>query len=140
MSQIEIQYINHPSTGDVLKVPAWSLDEETIDSVVPENISNGNYRIYERHENGFCEVIYVGRVGNRTSDAGLKCRLKEHVGEWSGDLFFDWNAQSMELFAYNRECKDYHMWKDTGQAKYNDVHPAKPKRYANLVKCQICKV
>lgn len=60
MSQIEIQYTNHPSNGDVLKVPAWSLDEETIDGVVPEIISKGNYRIYELHENGFCEVIICG--------------------------------------------------------------------------------
>jgi len=140
MNSVTIRYTLHPSTGNPLDVVIYKLDEKTVD-LIPDNIPNGNYRIYRRHtENDSYEVIYVGRVGNRTSDAGLKCRLKEHIGEWYGDLYFECNSQPSELFAYFRECSDFHQWKDANQARYNSDHPAKPKQFKNLIHCQICKV
>lgn len=44
---------------------------------------NGNYKIFR--QNPFDKkyyVVYVGRVADRTTDEGLKDRLKEHIGEW----------------------------------------------------------
>ena len=111
----------------------YSLDRETIDAIVPANMPNGNYKIFR--QNPFDKkyyVVYVGRVADRTTDDGLKDRLKEHIGEWPGSLYFDCEAKNTPLQAYNQECVDYHDW----QPKYNSVHPAKlPNRNDP---CPIC--
>lgn len=101
---------------------AYSLDRETIDAIVPVNVPNGNYKIFQQNPiDKKYYVVYVGRVADRTADEGLRYRLKEHIGEWSGDLYFDYGVKTTPLQAYNQECQDYHNW----NPKYNNVHPAK---------------
>ena len=115
------------------KENVYSLDEQTIDFAVPSNISNGNYKIFQQNPTDkLYYVIYVGRVADRTTDDGLKDRLKEHIGEWPGSLYFDYEAKNTSLQAYHQECVDYHNW----QPIYNSVHPAKlPNRNDP---CPIC--
>lgn len=135
----QVIWNNYMGTGQSKSVIVYPLDVNTINALVYDNISNGNYRIYRRSiKNGryMYDVIYVGRVALRTSDRGLKDRLLEHVEEWIGDLFFDYNNEPTALAAYRHECKDYHGWKSVGQAIYNDVHPAKIPNYTES--CPVC--
>lgn len=136
---IQVTWSNYMGTGQSKSVIVYSLDADTINAMVPDNISNGNYRIFRRYiEDGksMFDVIYVGRVAFRTSDRGLKDRLLEHEGEWTGDLFFDYNNEPTALAAYRHECRDYHGWKSVGQAIHNNVHPAKIPNYTEY--CPIC--
>ena len=80
-------------------------------------------------------MIYVGRVDDR-EDEGLKERIKDHIGEWEGDLWFDWKEADNIAAAYEQECIDFHAW--GGKDKLENIdHPAKPKGKTNL-KCPKC--
>lgn len=127
-----VQWKNYLGKGAYTE-KVYSLDEATIDKVVPQPCPNGNYKIL-RHDlsDNMARVIYIGRVADRTADAGLADRLKEHIGEWPGVLYFDFNVKETPLQAYYQECLDYHNW----QPIYNSVHPAKlPGRDD---KCPVC--
>lgn len=123
-----VTWQKYPGTGNYHSQVVYSLDAQTIDNIVPNDKPHGNYKIYRKTIQGlqsYFKVIYVGRVADRTSDKGLKERIKEHINDWKGDLFFDYKVQATAKAAYNRECTDYHTWKNAGQADYNNVHPAK---------------
>lgn len=130
---IEIWWTNYQGKGTYFQETVYSLDEDGINANVPKNQPNGNYKIFQQNPTDkLYYVIYVGRVADRTSDEGLKDRLKEHIGEWSGVLYFDFEVKGTPLQAYNQECEDYHDW----QPIYNSVHPAKlPNRNDP---CPIC--
>ena len=70
-------------------------------------------------------------------DRGLKDRLIEHIGEWEGTLYFNWNDEFDVETAYRRECEDYHIWLEHEGTLENDKHPRKPDGMPNL-KCSIC--
>jgi len=119
--EMQVTWQNYPGKGQYVET-VYTLDEHTIDEVVPDNCPHGNYRILRFNPmNETVNVIYVGRVANRTSDAGLKDRLKEHVNEWQGILYFDFEIQPTAIDAYQQECWDFHNW----NTQHNDSHPAK---------------
>lgn len=134
-----VTWKSYPGVGKEKSMYLYSLDADTIDDVVDSGIPNGNYRIFRRTEKadgtGSYRNIYIGRVADRTSDDGLKDRLKEHIGEWRGDLYFECNSEPTPLAAYQHECRDYHTWKEEDQAEYNSVHPAKLRPND---KCPVC--
>ena len=111
----------------------YSLEGEIIDAIVPANVPNGNYKLFQQNPiDKKYYVVYVGRVADRISDEGLRDRLKEHIGEWLGIMYFDFEVKDTPLQAYYQECLDYHNW----QPMYNSVHPAKlPGRNDE---CPIC--
>lgn len=135
----QITWINYMGTGQPKTIIVYPFTAEIVNDLVFDNIPHGNYRIYRRYiENNryMYNVIYVGRVANRTSDRGLKDRLLEHIGEWTGELYFECNREISALAAYRHECNDYHGWKSVGQAIYNDSHPAKISNFTEF--CPIC--
>lgn len=130
---MRVEWNNYPNIGHLIE-DVYSLDERTIDQIVPANKPNGNYKIYRYDSvNSVVNVIYVGRVADRDSDEGLKVRLKEHIGEWQGLLFFNFIIQNTPVQAYNQECIDYHDFRP----EYNIYHPDKLSN--NEAKCPICE-
>lgn len=132
---IDVTWDSHPVTNQKETQNFGLLDESVIDKYVPDNHQPGNYRIGRLIGNSF-RIIYVGRVDKR-KDRGIKDRLKEHIGEWPGNLYFNWNDASTIEEAYNNECKDYHTWLNYEGTLENDNHPAKPEGKTNL-KCPVC--
>ncbi len=134
MDKKTIKWNNYPYTGKAAVVEYYKFDEKTIDKYVPEGVMPGNYKI-GRLKDGVFTIIYVGRVDHR-QDEGLRDRLKEHIGEWNGDLWFDWAKAKDVKAAYEQECTDFHLW---GGAKHleNDKHPRKPDGKTGM-NCPIC--
>lgn len=131
---IQVTWSDFPERGQVTE-PFGLLEKGVIESTVPDGIQPGNYRIGRLVGTSF-HIIYVGRVDDR-QDRGLKDRLIEHIGEWPGDLYFNWNDELEIDDAYNRECEDYHKWKDYEGKLENGVHPRKPDGNTKI-QCPIC--
>lgn len=135
---IKITWSNYLGSGKPFSTMAYPLDEATINDIVPDNKPHGNYKIYQKRLVDGKEkyrVIYIGRTADRTSDLGLKARIKDHVKEWEGELFFDFVVQNSAKAAYEQECRDYHNWTERGCAIYNEYHPAKMD---DNDKCPVC--
>lgn len=133
-NKVTINWENYPYTGKKASVVFYKLTEDVVDDIVPDGIMPGNYRIGRLKDQKF-SMIYVGRVDDREDD-GLKDRIKEHIGEWKGDLWFDWKEVADVESAYKQECIDYHTWGGKDKLE-NKEHPAKPKGKTNL-KCPKC--
>lgn len=131
---IQVTWTNYPGKGRVTE-PFGLLEKEVIERTVPDGIMPGNYRIGRLVGTSF-HIIYVGRVDDR-QDRGLKDRLIEHIGEWQGTLYFNWNNEANVEDAYYRECEDYHKWLGYEGALENDIHPRKPDEMSDL-NCPIC--
>lgn len=111
----------------------YPLNEESINENVEDGIQPANYRIYQQNDNGY-DVIYVGRVDLR-EDQGLKDRMIEHLSDFEGNCYYEWNEASNVFDAYRRECSDYHCWGSVGKLE-NQKHPAKPA--GNQKICPVC--
>lgn len=122
-------------TGKPTTQSMVALTSESIDKYVPDNVMPGNYTI-GRLEGNMLKIIYVGRVDYRQDD-GLKDRLKEHIGEWPGNLYFYWTPAYSVKEAFETECNDYHFWLKHEGVLENEIHPRKPdgKNY----NCPYCK-
>lgn len=131
---LRVNYNNCPCTQGENVVYVYPLNEESVELNIPDGIQPANYRIGCLVGNNY-HVIYVGRVEWRQG-RGLKDRMLEHVGEFAGDCYFEWNVASSILGAYHRECSDYHCWSQYGILE-NKVHPAKPAGMAVL--CPVCR-
>lgn len=112
----------------------FPFNKDSIETNVPDGVMPGNYRIGSLRKSGY-HVIYVGRVDFR-EDRGIKDRLIEHIGEFEGDLYFDYNSNNTPENAYLRECLDYHFWKNVEGKLENKIHPDVPNGL-NL-HCPIC--
>lgn len=134
VNTVTINWEKYPYTGGKASVEFYRLTEDVVNTVVPDGIMPGNYRIGRLKDKKF-KIIYVGRVDDRDDD-GLKDRIKEHIGEWEGDLWFDWKEADDVEAAYKQECIDYHAWGGKDSLENID-HPAKPKGKTNL-KCPKC--
>lgn len=130
---IVINYEDVPCTWGQQDVTVYPLNEESIDANVADGIQPANYRIGRLNGQDY-EVIYVGRVDIR-QDRGLKDRMIEHLGEFEGDCYFEWNEARTVLDAYRRECMDYHCWGEVGDLE-NEIHPRKPTGYQTI--CPVC--
>lgn len=129
-----INYNNCPCTKGKNRVIVYPLNEESIEMHIPDDVQPANYRIGRLVGQKY-HVIYVGRVDSR-QDRGLKDRMIEHVGEFTGDCYFEWNAADSILDAYMRECEDYHCWSLYGSLE-NKIHPRKPDDYTQTM-CPVC--
>lgn len=132
---INVTWNIYPGTKKKETLSFALLREDVIEKEVPDGVMPGNYRIGRLVGNKF-RIIYIGRVDNRT-DRGLKDRLIEHIEEWDGDLYFNWNDEIESEDAYRRECEDYHNWLKYEGSLENDIHPRKPNGKTNL-KCPVC--
>jgi len=131
---IEITYTNCPCTKGASSVLVYPLNEESIEKNIPDGIMPANYRIGRLVSNNYY-VIYVGRVDIR-QDRGLQDRMLEHLDEFKGDCYFDWNSVSSVHAAYRRECEDYHCWGQYGYLE-NKKHPRKPDNNSTA-QCPVC--
>lgn len=126
---------DYRNNGDKINVNMYKLDDDVIDKNVPDGIISGNYRIWRKNDNKFTP-LYVGRSDER-KDEGLKERIKDHVDEWEGDLWFDWSEADDVVEAYENECKDYHRCGGDNGKLENNIHPRKPDGCCDL-ECPIC--
>lgn len=131
---IQVTWSDYPGKGYITE-PFGLLCKDVIERTVPDGIQPGNYRIGRLTGTKF-NIIYVGRVDDR-QDRGLKDRLIEHIGEWAGALYFNWNNELEIDDAYLRECEDFHKWLDYEGKLENGVHPRKPDGKSYLT-CLIC--
>lgn len=131
---MQITYNNCPCTQGQKVVTVYPLNEESIEAHIPDGVMPANYRIGRLVGQSYF-VIYVGRVDYR-ADRGLKDRMLDHVGEFYGDCYFEWNSSLTPLDAYKRECRDYHCWGQFGHLE-NKIHPRKPEGY-KLTMCPVC--
>lgn len=131
---IQVTWNDYPGKGRVTE-PFGLLCKDVIERTVPDGIQPANYRIGRLIGDNF-SIIYVGRVDER-QDRGLKDRLIEHIGEWPGNLYFNWNNEADVEYAYYRECEDYHKWLEYEGKLENDIHPRKPNGMNDL-DCPIC--
>lgn len=131
---LQINFGDCPCTQGKQLVTVYPLNEESIEANIPDGVMPANYRIGRLIAQSYF-VIYVGRVDYR-QDRGLKDRMLEHLGEFTGDCYFEWNSASSPLAAYKRECQDYHCWGQYGHL-LNKIHPRKPDGYS-LTMCPVC--
>lgn len=122
-----------PCVGGQREVMVFPLNEESIEEHVADGVQPANYRIGRQNDQKY-EVIYVGRVDIR-QDRGLKDRMIEHLNEFEGNCFFEWNEERNVIDAYTRECLDYHCWSEAGNLE-NQIHPGKPTGYYKI--CPVC--
>ena len=131
---LTINFGECPCTQGNKEVTVYPLNEDSIEANICDGIMPANYRIGRLIAQSYF-VIYVGRVDYR-QDRGLKDRMIEHIGEFFGDCYFEWNSTSSTLAAYKRECHDYHCWGQHGDL-LNKIHPRKPDGYS-LTRCPVC--
>lgn len=133
MEPIVIDFGDIPCTRGQREVTVYPLNEESIEKYVADGIQPANYRIGRLDDQDY-EVIYVGRVDIR-QDRGLKDRMIEHLDEFEGNSYFEWNEARNVIDAYIRECLDFHCWNNIGDLE-NQVHPRKPAGYQKM--CPVC--
>ena len=129
----EINFGDTPCAGGQRKIVVYPFNEESIEENVADDIQPANYRI-GRLDKQVYEVIYVGRVEIR-QDRGLKDRMNEHLAEFEGDCYFEWNEANNVPDSYIRECLVYHCWSKVGNLE-NQEHPGKPSGYQVI--CPVC--
>lgn len=129
-----IEFKDCPYIDGEKKVEVYPLNKDSIEENIPDGIQPANYRIGRLSNLGY-SVIYVGRVDNR-QDRGLKDRMIEHLDDFEGDCYFEWNESASILDAYKKECKDYHYWSSFGTLE-NSIHPRKPNSSFFTI-CPIC--
>lgn len=122
---INVTWNNLHGDGKQTTQSMVALTSEAIDKYVPDGIMPGNYTI-GRLVGTKLHIIYVGRVDYRQDD-GLKDRLKDHIGEWPGSLYFYWTMANSVKVAYETECHDYHFWLNYEGKLENEIHPRKPE-------------
>lgn len=131
---ITINFGDCPCTQEHPMVTVYPLNVDSVEANVPDGVVPANYRIGRLVGQSYT-VIYVGRVDYR-QDCGLKDRMLEHIGEFYGNCYFEWNNATSPLAAYKRECQDYHCWGQYGHLE-NKIHPRKPEGYSQTV-CPVC--
>jgi hypothetical protein len=105
----------------------YPLTAQFIDVYVEDK--TGNYALGAVHNQTFF-VKYVGR-----SDTNLNQRLKTHIEE--GYAYFEFAYSDNPVSAYEKECADYHAFKET-HGLDNKIHPDKPENAPASLKCPIC--
>lgn len=131
---INVKCDNLYGDGRQITIEMVALTSEAIDKAVPAGIMPGNY-VIGRLTGNTLNVIYVGRVDYR-QDEGLKDRLKEHIGEWYGNLYFYWNKANSVKDSFETECNLYHFWLEHEGQLENSIHPRKPANQNYT--CPVC--
>lgn len=104
----------------------YPLTTEDIDANVLKEVI-GNYALGKIAQGQFV-VMYVGR-----SDSDLCGRIKDYIGGPYAHFMFSYSTNA--VFAYQKECENYHDFFDLGLD--NDIHPHKPAGHSNW-KCPRC--
>ena len=131
---IVIEFNNCSCIDGEINVEVYPLNKDSIEKNVPDGIQPANYRIGRLSNLGY-SIIYVGRVDDR-QDRGLKDRMIEHLDDFEGNCYFEWNETTSILDAYKKECTDYHCWSLLGTLE-NSIHPRKPSSSIFTI-CPIC--
>jgi hypothetical protein len=96
----------------------YPLNAEQIDAVIRVN-SCGNYAIGELEDRTH---LFIPELVGR-SDDDLANQIKRHIGQRTNWTHFMADYAPSPKAAYEKECKNYHHFKDQ---LWNMVHPSRP--------------